>query len=167
MRRWVCQPRSYRVKRMSSTLSVRSFSDERIFSAHFMATLKPFAALLPKPELASQICELPYDVMSSDEARALAAGNPLSFLQDGFCPFLIFMPTLATMLAVYQHARRWSCLRCRELMFRISLNWIVSKKGRKAKSCGLSSSALNLQKEVLMSFATLEYLMCDALRRTA
>ncbi len=45
-----------------------------------MATLKPFAALLPKPELASQICELPYDVMSSEEARALAAGNPLSFL---------------------------------------------------------------------------------------
>ncbi|HEY1787619.1 MAG TPA: DUF1015 family protein [Verrucomicrobiae bacterium] len=45
-----------------------------------MATLKPFAALLPKPELASKICELPYDVMSSDEAREMAAGNPLSFL---------------------------------------------------------------------------------------
>jgi uncharacterized protein (DUF1015 family) len=45
-----------------------------------MATLKPFAALRPKPELAAQICELPYDVMSSDEARAVAAGNPLSFL---------------------------------------------------------------------------------------
>jgi uncharacterized protein (DUF1015 family) len=45
-----------------------------------MATLKPFAALRPKPELAAQICELPYDVMSSDEARTLAAGNPLSFL---------------------------------------------------------------------------------------
>jgi uncharacterized protein (DUF1015 family) len=45
-----------------------------------MATLKPFAALRPKPELAAQICELPYDVMSSDEARELAAGNPLSFL---------------------------------------------------------------------------------------
>jgi uncharacterized protein (DUF1015 family) len=45
-----------------------------------MATLKPFAALRPKSELAGQICELPYDVMSSDEARALAAGNPLSFL---------------------------------------------------------------------------------------
>jgi len=45
-----------------------------------MATLKPFAALRPKPELAAQICELPYDVMSSDEARALAAGKPLSFL---------------------------------------------------------------------------------------
>jgi uncharacterized protein (DUF1015 family) len=45
-----------------------------------MATLKPFAALRPQPELAAQICELPYDVMSSDEAREMAAGNPLSFL---------------------------------------------------------------------------------------
>ena len=45
-----------------------------------MATIKPFPALRPRPELAAQICELPYDVMSSDEARAMAAGNPLSFL---------------------------------------------------------------------------------------
>jgi uncharacterized protein (DUF1015 family) len=44
-----------------------------------MAIVKPFAALRPKPELASQICELPYDVVSSGEARDLAAGNPLSF----------------------------------------------------------------------------------------
>jgi uncharacterized protein (DUF1015 family) len=45
-----------------------------------MAKLKPFAALRPQPGLAAQICELPYDVMSSDEARQLAAGRPLSFL---------------------------------------------------------------------------------------
>ena len=45
-----------------------------------MATLKPFAALRPQPGLAAQICELPYDVMSSDEAREMARGNPLSFL---------------------------------------------------------------------------------------
>jgi uncharacterized protein (DUF1015 family) len=45
-----------------------------------MATLRPFAALRPQPKLAAQICELPYDVMSSDEARAIAAGHPLSFL---------------------------------------------------------------------------------------
>ena len=45
-----------------------------------MAIIKPFAALRPKPELAARICELPYDVMSSEEARALAVGNPLSFL---------------------------------------------------------------------------------------
>ena len=45
-----------------------------------MATLRPFAALRPKPDLAVRVCELPYDVMSSEEARAMAAGNPLSFL---------------------------------------------------------------------------------------
>ena len=52
----------------------------RYFPAPVMATLKPFAALRPKPELAAQICELPYDVMSSGEAREIAAGNPYSFL---------------------------------------------------------------------------------------
>lgn len=45
-----------------------------------MATLSPFAALRPQPDLAAQICELPYDVMSSEEARQLAAGRSLSFL---------------------------------------------------------------------------------------
>jgi uncharacterized protein (DUF1015 family) len=45
-----------------------------------MATLRPFAALRPKPELAGRVCELPYDVMSSEEARVMAAGNPISFL---------------------------------------------------------------------------------------
>jgi uncharacterized protein (DUF1015 family) len=45
-----------------------------------MATIKPFAALRPKPELAARICELPYDVMSSEEAREIARGNDLSFL---------------------------------------------------------------------------------------
>ena len=51
-----------------------------VLSALLMATIKAFAALRPKPELAARICELPYDVMSSDEARQVAAGNPLSFL---------------------------------------------------------------------------------------
>jgi uncharacterized protein (DUF1015 family) len=45
-----------------------------------MSTVQPFAALRPKPELAARICELPYDVMSSEEARGIAAGNDLSFL---------------------------------------------------------------------------------------
>jgi uncharacterized protein (DUF1015 family) len=45
-----------------------------------MANIKPFPALRPKPELAAKICELPYDVMSSEEARQMASGNPLSFL---------------------------------------------------------------------------------------
>ena len=45
-----------------------------------MATIKPFPALRPNPQSAAQICELPYDVMSSEEAREMADGNPLSFL---------------------------------------------------------------------------------------
>ncbi len=45
-----------------------------------MATIKAFPALRPSPEWASSICELPYDVMSSAEAREVAVDNPLSFL---------------------------------------------------------------------------------------
>ncbi|HKI69372.1 MAG TPA: DUF1015 domain-containing protein, partial [Verrucomicrobiae bacterium] len=45
-----------------------------------MATIRAFGALRPEPRLADKICELPYDVMSSDEARQMAARNPLSFL---------------------------------------------------------------------------------------
>jgi uncharacterized protein (DUF1015 family) len=45
-----------------------------------VAEIKPFAALRPDPNRADKICELPYDVMSSSEARALAQNNPLSFL---------------------------------------------------------------------------------------
>jgi len=44
-----------------------------------MVTIKPFAALRPKPGFAARICELPYDVLSSAEARKAAAGNPHSF----------------------------------------------------------------------------------------
>jgi uncharacterized protein (DUF1015 family) len=46
-----------------------------------MARLYPFRALRPKPEVAPQVAAVPYDVVSVDEARALADGNPLSFLR--------------------------------------------------------------------------------------
>ena len=46
-----------------------------------MATLYPFRALRPKPADAARIAAVPYDVVSTDEARALADGNPLSFLR--------------------------------------------------------------------------------------
>jgi uncharacterized protein (DUF1015 family) len=46
-----------------------------------MATLHPFRALRPKPESAADVGAVPYDVVSTDEARALADGNPLSFLR--------------------------------------------------------------------------------------
>jgi uncharacterized protein (DUF1015 family) len=40
----------------------------------------PFAALRPVPQAASAVAAVPYDVVSTEEARALASGNPLSFL---------------------------------------------------------------------------------------
>ena len=45
-----------------------------------MAAIHPFAALRPTPEAAALVSSVPYDVVNTDEARALAAGNPLSFL---------------------------------------------------------------------------------------
>jgi len=46
-----------------------------------LATLKPFRALRPKPELASRVCTLPYDVMNTQEARFMAGGDPVNFLR--------------------------------------------------------------------------------------
>jgi uncharacterized protein (DUF1015 family) len=46
-----------------------------------MALLFPFRALRPAPEAASQVASVPYDVVGTDEARALVAGRPLSFLR--------------------------------------------------------------------------------------
>jgi uncharacterized protein (DUF1015 family) len=46
-----------------------------------VATLRPFRALRPTPPDAGAIAAVPYDVVSTDEARALADGNPLSFLR--------------------------------------------------------------------------------------
>lgn len=45
-----------------------------------MAVLKPFKAYRPAPELADKVAALPYDVMNSNEARAVVEGNPYSFL---------------------------------------------------------------------------------------
>ena len=45
-----------------------------------MAIIRPFTALRPTPGNVERVSAVPYDVVSVDEARALAAGNPLSFL---------------------------------------------------------------------------------------
>jgi uncharacterized protein (DUF1015 family) len=45
-----------------------------------MARIEPFRAWRPRPEQAELVASPPYDVLSSDEARAMAADNPLSFL---------------------------------------------------------------------------------------
>jgi uncharacterized protein (DUF1015 family) len=45
-----------------------------------VAVIRPFSALRPPAERAPQVASVPYDVVNTEEARALAANNPLSFL---------------------------------------------------------------------------------------
>ena len=45
-----------------------------------MAVIRPFRALRPRADRAEAVASVPYDVVNTDEARALADGNPLSFL---------------------------------------------------------------------------------------
>ncbi len=43
--------------------------------------IKPFRALRPTPENAERVASVPYDVVTTQEARHLADGNPMSFLR--------------------------------------------------------------------------------------
>ncbi len=45
-----------------------------------MAVVKPFRAIRPAAELVERVAALPYDVMSSNEAREMVKGNAYSFL---------------------------------------------------------------------------------------
>jgi len=45
-----------------------------------MPVFKPFCGMLPTVERAALVAAVPYDVVNSKEAAALAAGNPYSFL---------------------------------------------------------------------------------------
>ncbi|HEY7864040.1 MAG TPA: DUF1015 domain-containing protein, partial [Thermoanaerobaculia bacterium] len=45
-----------------------------------MPTLRPFRALRPRPDRAPEVSAVPYDVVSTEEARQLALGRPYSFL---------------------------------------------------------------------------------------
>ncbi|MBL1216090.1 MAG: DUF1015 domain-containing protein [Planctomycetes bacterium] len=42
--------------------------------------ISPFRAVRPQPDKADHVASVPYDVVNRDEAAALAAGNPISFL---------------------------------------------------------------------------------------
>jgi len=50
------------------------------FKEGFSVRIKPFSDLRPPAKLAEEIASPPYDVVDTAEARALAAGNPYSFL---------------------------------------------------------------------------------------
>jgi len=44
-----------------------------------MAIIRPFKGLRPQVALSAQVASRPYDVLSSAEAKAAAAGNPHSY----------------------------------------------------------------------------------------
>src|SRR5579872_415230 len=71
-----------------------------------MATVHPFRALRPRPSDASRIAAVPYDVVNTEEARALAADNPLSFLHVSRAEIELPAGTDPYSDAVYERAAR-------------------------------------------------------------
>ena len=71
-----------------------------------MATLYPFRALRPCPSDAARIAAVPYDVVTTEEARVLADGNPLSFLRVSRAEIELPESTDPHSDAVYDRARR-------------------------------------------------------------
>lgn len=70
-----------------------------------MAKIRPFRALRPEPSAVSKIASVPYDVVNTDEARALAAGNELSFLHVSRAEIDLPAGTNPYADVVYQTAR--------------------------------------------------------------
>src|SRR5687768_9531154 len=71
-----------------------------------MAALFPFRALRPRPADAASIAAVPYDVVNTEEARALADGNPLSFLRVSRAEIELPPGTNAYADEVYQRAEK-------------------------------------------------------------
>jgi len=71
-----------------------------------MAAVFPFRALRPTPERAAAVAAVPYDVVSTAEARDLAAGNPLNFLHVSRAEIELPADTNPYSDAVYEAAVR-------------------------------------------------------------
>jgi uncharacterized protein (DUF1015 family) len=71
-----------------------------------MASIRPFRALRPSTETAAEVSSVPYDVVSTEEARQIASRNPLSFLHVTRSEVDLPPETDPYSAAVYQRARR-------------------------------------------------------------
>lgn len=71
-----------------------------------MPIFKPFHGLLPVPERAAKVAAVPYDVVNSEEAAILAAGNHYSFLHVSRPEIDLPAGTDLYSDAVYAQARR-------------------------------------------------------------
>jgi uncharacterized protein (DUF1015 family) len=70
-----------------------------------MASLIPFRALRPAPDAAAEVAAVPYDVVTTEEARRLADGHPLSFLHVSRAEIDLAAGTDAYAEVVYETAR--------------------------------------------------------------
>ena len=70
-----------------------------------MASIHPFRALRPAQDKAAAVSSVPYDVVTTDEARDLVAGNPLSFLHVTRSEIDLPAGTDPYSSAVYEKAR--------------------------------------------------------------
>ena len=52
-----------------------------MFWRFIMSIIRPFRGIRPTQDKAALVASPPYDVLSSEEARTMAADNPLSFLR--------------------------------------------------------------------------------------
>jgi uncharacterized protein (DUF1015 family) len=71
-----------------------------------MPSVFPFRALRPTPEAAAAVAAVPYDVVTTEEARQLVEGNPLSFLHVSRPEIGLPSETNAYADVVYQTAQR-------------------------------------------------------------
>ena len=69
-----------------------------------MALIHPFRALRPRASEAARVAAVPYDVVNTDEARALADDNPLSFLRVSRAELELPADTDPYATAVYDRA---------------------------------------------------------------
>ena len=70
-----------------------------------MASIHPFRALRPAADKAAAVSSVPYDVVSTEEAREIAQGNPLSFLHVTRSEIDLPPGTDAYSAQVYQKAK--------------------------------------------------------------
>ncbi len=84
-----------------------------------MANIKPFRALRPHTEHASQLASKPYDVLNSEEARKESAGNFISFLHVTKSEIDLPTDTDVHSPAVYQKAKsNLDYLMAKNILFR-------------------------------------------------
>lgn len=114
-----------------------------------MALIRPFRALRPRPELAARIAAVPYDVVNAAEARALAHGNPHSFLHVSRAE--IDLPSGTNPYADEVYTRAWETFEA----FRSS--WLVQESTPRVYVYRLTMGD-HVQTGVAATFSVHEYL---------